>query len=797
MPLGIDATLRYRLNNWTQAAEAVRARDATRPTTRASATGLPPTPIGNPGLASIKAARTRPNVPLPLLRRQAVRQRRARLQLDRRAVPARRRGLQPQARASSAARTRRTARSADEAPRRPRLAGRPQPLAGDAQRRARRARPRATGATSGCRCRPSCSPRPCAPCPARASPAPTSRSRTRRRRSRWPTRPPTAARAIGAANTLTLRADGAIARRQHRRARAARGARRPRARGSRAGARRGRLARAPSAYALREAGAARRGLEPHARARPRAGGRPRRRGGRRAGAPPICSSTARRSGSPIRRARSRNCPLTADALGEYASVVDLVYRAGGTVLAAGGAAPGCAGGRRPRGPGPAGRAELRGLDRPGRSTAGDAGRRARDDDSPTRHEPRPSPSAPGAARDGGRRGAGRRPVGAPTRWNGDHAAPRAPRGGPRFLTDVIVELGSSPRERVERRSRPRARPARTPEDVLVDSGALIAEDALARAIAERHGLDHLDLTVFHVDMAAANLISPAAAKRYEAVPVAVRRRARPARRDGRPGQRPRRRRHRADDRLRGPPRGRLARGHQRRSIARLTRLDDVVARRPTLEERARTSGAEVVDLRESADDAPVIKLVNQIIAQAVEQGASDVHLEPDGHELRVRFRIDGVLHRDSATVPRRMVSGVIARVKIMSDLDIAERRVPAGRPRRPDDRRPPRRPARRDAAQRPRRVDRHAHPGQVQRRSSSSTSSAWPTTSASASSKAFHQAYGAVLVTGPTGSGKSTSLYAALGELNTPEKNIITIEDPVEYQIDGHHAGAGQHRRPA
>ena len=69
--------------------------------------------------------------------------------------------------------------------------------------------------------------------------------------------------------------------------------------------------------------------------------------------------------------------------------------------------------------------------------------------------------------------------------------------------------------------------------------------------------------------------------------------------------------------------------------------------------------------------------------------------------------------------------------------------------------------------------------------------------SASASSKAFTRPYGAVLVTGPTGSGKSTSLYAALNELNTPEKNIITIEDPVEYQLDGHHPGPGQHRRPA
>src|ERR671936_22101 len=108
-------------------------------------------------------------------------------------------------------------------------------------------------------------------------------------------------------------------------------------------------------------------------------------------------------------------------------------------------------------------------------------------------------------------------------------------------------------------------------------------------------------------------------------------------------------------------------------VARLTRLDDVV-QSATFEEEEE-AGAEVVDLLESAEDAPIIKLVNGIVAQAVEQGASDVHLSPDGHELRVRFRIDGVL-QDSATVPRRMVSGVISLVKIMSDLDIAERRVP-------------------------------------------------------------------------------------------------------------------------
>jgi type IV pilus assembly protein PilB len=110
------------------------------------------------------------------------------------------------------------------------------------------------------------------------------------------------------------------------------------------------------------------------------------------------------------------------------------------------------------------------------------------------------------------------------------------------------------------------------------------------------------------------------------------------------------------------------------TAARLTRLDQVVES-AGLQQEEEQGPAEVVDLRESADDAPIIKLVNGIIARAVEQSASDVHLSPDGSELRVRFRVGGVL-QDSATVPRRMVSGVISRVKIMSDLAIAERRIP-------------------------------------------------------------------------------------------------------------------------
>ena len=107
-------------------------------------------------------------------------------------------------------------------------------------------------------------------------------------------------------------------------------------------------------------------------------------------------------------------------------------------------------------------------------------------------------------------------------------------------------------------------------------------------------------------------------------------------------------------------------------IGRMSRLDDAVAEAV---EQGEDELADVTEIRESADDAPVIKLVNSIIAQAVEEGASDIHFEPEGRDMRVRFRVDGVL-RETTQIPRRMVPGAISRVKIMADLDIAEKRVP-------------------------------------------------------------------------------------------------------------------------
>jgi type IV pilus assembly protein PilB len=357
--------------------------------------------------------------------------------------------------------------------------------------------------------------------------------------------------------------------------------------------------------------------------------------------------------------------------------------------------------------------------------------------------------------------------------------PPRSRGGGRFLTDVIVELGLAEQERVEAAVEAARAAGTTPETVLLESGA-ITQVALSRAIAERHGLDHLDLHAFKVDMTAANLISGSAARRYDAVPVAF--------------QGPRNVLVAMAD-----PANVLAvddialmTGYEVRVavasredigmlVTRLTRLDDVVA--STAVEAEEEGPAEIVDLRESAEDAPVIKLVHQIIAQAVEEGASDIHLAPDGTQLRVRFRIDGVLV-ETTTVPRRMVNGVISRVKIMSDLDIAEKRLPQdGRvgltiDHRHVDLRVVTLPSVHGEGAVMRILDKESVVMELDKLG-------FLDPELQRFRRAFNQAYGAVLVTGPTGSGKSTSLYAALGELNTPDKNIITIEDPVEFELLG------------
>ena len=188
-------------------------------------------------------------------------------------------------------------------------------------------------------------------------------------------------------------------------------------------------------------------------------------------------------------------------------------------------------------------------------------------------------------------------------------------------------------------------------------------------------------------------------------------------------------------------------------------------------------------LEKAAEDAPVIKMVNLIIAGAVKAKASDIHIEAYSKELRIRYRIDGVLH-EQPSPPKKFHAAICARVKIMSNLNIAEKRVPQdGRMR-----------LKMDGKEIDMRVSvLPCAPGEkiVTRILDSSglkvnmTQLGFEPEAMAVFKKAMAAPYGVALVTGPTGSGKSTTLYSALSNLNTPDTNIMTAEDPVEYQLAG------------
>ncbi|MGB0747911.1 MAG: GspE/PulE family protein [Magnetospiraceae bacterium] len=195
------------------------------------------------------------------------------------------------------------------------------------------------------------------------------------------------------------------------------------------------------------------------------------------------------------------------------------------------------------------------------------------------------------------------------------------------------------------------------------------------------------------------------------------------------------------------------------------------------------AGGDVERLRDQASEAPVVKLVNGLINQAVEARASDIHLEPTAGRLRVRFRIDGLL-REMETPPATLAAAIISRIKIMARLDIAERRLPQdGRIR---------------LAVRGREVDFrvattptiHGEGVVLRVLDRGGLTLDFPSLGFTDQQEQqfkglLKRPNGVLLVTGPTGSGKSTTLYAALSALNAPGKKLIAIEDPVEYQLEG------------
>ena len=190
------------------------------------------------------------------------------------------------------------------------------------------------------------------------------------------------------------------------------------------------------------------------------------------------------------------------------------------------------------------------------------------------------------------------------------------------------------------------------------------------------------------------------------------------------------------------------------------------------------------DLLDAADEeAPIIRLVNSVLYQSVKQRASDIHIEPYERDLMIRFRIDGVLY-DVVRPPKRFQSSILSRVKIMAALNIAEKRLPQdGRIRI--------KLAGKDIDVRVSVVP-TAHGERIVLRLLDRSQVLLPLDSIGMSGKKLvrmrrliRTPHGILLETGPTGSGKTTTLYAALNEINTPDKNIITVEDPIEYQLKG------------
>jgi type IV pilus assembly protein PilB len=317
---------------------------------------------------------------------------------------------------------------------------------------------------------------------------------------------------------------------------------------------------------------------------------------------------------------------------------------------------------------------------------------------------------------------------------------------------------------------------------LVEIGVL-TEGQLVQALAAQVGMEYVDLDEFQIDRMAVSMVPGALCRKYTVLPIAIEGAALVlATAD--PGN------VMAVDDIRS------ASGRQivsviathdilLRAIDRYVRADDEMENLSSAFDEAEaevdTDLSKMTELGD--DDAPIVRFVNLLVTQAITDRASDIHIEPSEHDLRVRYRIDGVLH-ETQRAPKQIAGGVISRVKIMSDIDIAERRKPQD--------------GRMSVTHNGRKIDLRVATlptvwGEkiVMRILDNSTASldlrdlSFLEHNYELYRGAYTKPYGMILVTGPTGSGKSTTLYATLNAVSKPEINVITVEDPVEYRLPG------------
>ncbi len=346
------------------------------------------------------------------------------------------------------------------------------------------------------------------------------------------------------------------------------------------------------------------------------------------------------------------------------------------------------------------------------------------------------------------------------------------------LGTLLLDRGLVTADQLDHARAEQARTGRPLGRVLLEHEALSEAD-LARVVAEATGLEYVDLDEHQLDPTATSIVSDVMARRYTALPVSwdgdvlVVAMADPSNVV-------------AIDDIRSIT------GAEIRvvvstptcitsAIDRSHRVDADVEETASLALDNAEDDEDLSHLREVTEDAPIVRLANLLIRQAVQDRASDIHIEPGERDVRIRYRVDGVLHEVMRT-PKRVQNGLISRLKIMADLDIAERRMPQD--------------GRVSVQLSGRQVDLRVATlptvfGEkvVLRILDKGTAMLnladlgfLPGTLARFET-AFSKPYGTILVTGPTGSGKSTTLYATLNRLSDPTKNIITVEDPVEYRL--------------
>jgi type IV pilus assembly protein PilB len=349
------------------------------------------------------------------------------------------------------------------------------------------------------------------------------------------------------------------------------------------------------------------------------------------------------------------------------------------------------------------------------------------------------------------------------------------------LGDILVEEGLLSRDKLDQAEEEQQRVGKSLGRVLVDMN-LVKEADLVSALARQVGLEFVDLTEAQIDPAAASLLPEQVSRRYRALPIGF---------DGT----------RLIVAMSDPANVfalddiRTITGMEIKPVvATASDVEAAIRRYGQFEQSvediateassaATDDGRDLDDMPAAVEEAPIVKLVNLLITQAVTDRASDIHIEPMEKDIRIRYRIDGVLHEVMRS-PKNIQNGLISRLKVMADINIAERRIPQD--------------GRVGLVVGGRAVDLRlatlptVYGEKVVIRILDKTSVLLELEDLGFSEfaykrfeEAFRKPYGTLLVTGPTGSGKSTTLYATLNIINTLDRNIITVEDPVEYRLPG------------